>query len=129
MVSGRSSAGLAGQAGRLAGWMAGRPDVDLGDVAFSLVASRSVFEHRAVVVGGGREELTGGLAAVAAGRPAAGVVTGVAGDGGRVVFVFPGQGGQWVGMGRELAGCCPVFAERLGECGAGAGAVGGLGFG
>src|ERR1700721_4261704 len=58
-----------------------------------------------------------GLAAVAAGGPAAGVVTGVAGDPGRVVFVFPGQGGQWAGMGRDLAAACPVFAARLAECG------------
>ena len=36
---------------------------------------------------------------------------------GRVVFVFPGQGGQWAGMGRDLAVSCPVFAARLAECG------------
>ena len=39
-----------------------------------------------------------------------------AGGAGRVVFVFPGQGGQWAGMGRELA-VSPVFAARLAECG------------
>ena len=71
------------------------------------------------------DELRGGLAAVAAGVPAAGVVPGVvrAGGAGRVVFVFPGQGGQWAGMGRELAAASPVFAARLAECGGGAGAV------
>ncbi|HEY2264786.1 MAG TPA: acyltransferase domain-containing protein, partial [Streptosporangiaceae bacterium] len=34
----------------------------------------------------------------------------------RVVFVFPGQGGQWAGMGRELAAASPAFAARLAEC-------------
>ena len=41
-----------------------------------------------------------------------------AGGPGRVVFVFPGLGAQWAGMGLELAGCCPVFAARLAECAA-----------
>src|SRR5581483_4217739 len=55
--------------------------------------------------------------AVAAGAPAAGVVTGTAAEAGKTVFVFPGQGGQWAGMGRELAASCPVFAGKLAECG------------
>ena len=61
-----------------------------------------------------------GLAAVAAGEPAADVITGAAGpDGaGQVVFVFAGQGGQWAGMAAELAESCPVFAARLAECAA-----------
>jgi acyl transferase domain-containing protein len=33
-----------------------------------------------------------------------------------VVFVFPGQGGQWVGMARELLGSSAVFAESLAAC-------------
>jgi polyketide synthase 7 len=68
--------------------------------------------HRAVVVGGDREELLGGLAAVAEG----GEAPGVAARGGGVVFVFPGQGWQRAGMGRELLACCPVFADAIGEC-------------
>ena len=89
----------------------------MADVAWSLATSRQVFGHRAVVTGRDRGELATGLASVAAGEPAAGVVTGVAGDPGRVVFVFPGQGGQWAGMGRDLAVSCPVFAARLAGCG------------
>ena len=46
-----------------------------------------------------------------------GVGAGGGGAGGGVVFVFPGQGSQWVGMAVELLDCSPVFRERLGECG------------
>ena len=119
-VSGRTGAGLARQASRLGELVSAHPGLDVEDVAWSLVTSRSVFEHRAVVTGRSREELLSGLSAVAAGLPAAGVTAGVVpvgGGSGRVVFVFPGQGSQWVGMGRELAASSPVFAARLAECG------------
>ena len=119
MVSGRTAEGLAAQAERLAAWAAGHPEQEPADVAWSLATTRAALEHRAVVTGRDRDELTAGLAAVAAGSPAAGVITGmvpVAGPG-RVVFVFPGQGGQWAGMGRDLAAASPVFATRLAECG------------
>ncbi len=117
-VSGRSAAALAGQAGRLREFALANPELAPKDVAWSLATTRSTFENRAVVVGSGREELAAGLAAVATGQPAAGVATGVAAhDGpGRTVFVFPGQGSQWLGMGRGLAECSPVFAARLKEC-------------
>ncbi|HEV2634960.1 MAG TPA: SDR family NAD(P)-dependent oxidoreductase [Actinocrinis sp.] len=120
LVSARTAAALAAQAGRLAGFVADVPDPDVADIAASLIKSRSVFEHRAVVLGRDRPELLAGLSALAAGRPAAGAVTGAVptgGGSGRVVFVFPGQGSQWAGMGRELAETSPVFAARLAECG------------
>ncbi len=120
VVSGRSAEALGGQSGRLREFALAAPELDPRDVAWSLAATRSTFENRAVVVGSGREELAAGLAAVATGQPAAGVTTGVAAsDGpGRTVFVFPGQGSQWLGMGRELAESSPVFAARLNECAA-----------
>ncbi len=34
----------------------------------------------------------------------------------KVVFVFPGQGSQWLGMGRELVKENPVFREVLEQC-------------
>ncbi|WP_460885224.1 type I polyketide synthase, partial [Paractinoplanes abujensis] len=116
LVSGHNAAALAGQAGRLREHIIARPDLDPADVAWSLATTRSVFEHRAVVLGG---DLPAGLASLATGQPAPGVVTGQVAPGGigRTVFVFPGQGSQWVGMGRELAESSPVFAARLAECG------------
>jgi acyl transferase domain-containing protein/acyl carrier protein len=115
LVSGRSAEGLAAQAGRLAEFVTARPGLDPADVGWSLAVTRSSFEHRAVVTGAGREELAAGLAAVAAGQPAAGVITGVArpGGGARVGFVFAGQGSQRAGMGAELHAASPVFAAAF----------------
>ncbi|NUP48905.1 MAG: SDR family NAD(P)-dependent oxidoreductase, partial [Catenulispora sp.] len=117
-VSARSHDALAAQAGRLREFALAHADQDPADIAWSLATTRSVFEHRAVAIGADRGELAAGLAAVATGQPAAGVVTGVApsGGAGRSVFVFPGQGSQWVGMGRELLATSPVFAARFAEC-------------
>ena len=114
-LSAKGGAALAGQAGRLLEHMRAHPDVDEVDVGFSL-CSRSVFEDRAVVVGGEREELLEGLAALADGRSAANVVRGSAAHGGGVVFVFPGQGSQWAGMAGELLDSSAVFAERIHAC-------------
>ncbi|HTF52789.1 MAG TPA: SDR family NAD(P)-dependent oxidoreductase [Pseudonocardia sp.] len=116
LVSSQTPAGLADQARRLAEHIATCPELDPVDVGWSLATTRSVFDHRAVVIGGDRDELVTGLGALAAGAPAPGVVTGEAAGTGPVVFVFPGQGSQWVGMGRELAEVSPVFAARLAEC-------------
>ncbi|MER7674940.1 type I polyketide synthase, partial [Kitasatospora sp. NPDC096128] len=103
LVSGRSADGLAAQAGQLRDWVAARPEADARDVAWSLVNHRATFEHRAVVVGGDRAELVAGLESLADGLPSGSLVSGVARADVRPVFVFPGQGSQWVGMGRELA--------------------------
>ena len=67
VLSGRTPDALRGQAERLRAQLAGAPELDTGDIGFSLAASRSVFEHRAVVVGADREALLGGLDALARG--------------------------------------------------------------
>ncbi|MFJ2202523.1 type I polyketide synthase, partial [Streptomyces violaceusniger] len=117
-VSGRSEAALRSQAGRLASYAEDRLELSAEDIGLSLAATRSAFEHRAVVLAGDRDGLLGGVAALAEGRDAAGVVRGVAGTDGRAVLVFPGQGSQWVGMAAGLLESSPVFAERVGECAA-----------
>ncbi|MEV5833566.1 type I polyketide synthase [Nocardia sp. NPDC052112] len=116
VISARSATALRAQADRLRDWMLARPDSDPVGVSHSLLTSRSRFEHRAVVFGTDRDELVAGLARLGAGESAAGVVQGVAGDPGRTVFVFPGQGGQWVGMGVELLDTAPAFAAKMTEC-------------
>ncbi|GAA2477719.1 type I polyketide synthase [Streptomyces longisporus] len=111
VVSARTADGLAAQAGRLREWVVGRPGLGAAEVAWSLAVSRSVFEHRAVVLGGGRAKLVAGLECVAAGVSSGAVVSGVARAGARVGLVFAGQGSQWVGMGRGLYEGSGVFAR------------------
>ena len=115
VLSGATETALRAQAARLHEWTAGRADGP-GAVARSLVTSRAALAHRAVVVGSDLEELRAGLAAVASGTAAANVVTGIAAARERPVFVFPGQGSQWAGMGRDLLAESPVFAAWIAEC-------------
>ncbi|QNP70789.1 SDR family NAD(P)-dependent oxidoreductase [Streptomyces roseirectus] len=114
VLSAKSEVALRAQAERLLGVVdSGVSSVDVG---FSLAAGRAGFEHRAAVVGGDAVSRRAGLVALAEGASAAGVVQGVAGSDDRVVFVFPGQGSQWVGMAVELLGSSPVFTESMQAC-------------
>ena len=114
LVSARTADGLRAQAAQLREFMVARPDLALRDVAWSLAATRSVFEHRAVVTGTNRHELLAGLAGIAVGDPGPAVVSGAApADRVRVGFLFAGQGAQRAGMGRELHAASPVFAAAF----------------
>ncbi|GAA3072603.1 hypothetical protein GCM10020254_15540 [Streptomyces goshikiensis] len=102
VVSGRSAGVVAELASRMGG-VAGSGR--LVDVGWSSVVSRSVFEHRSVVLAENATELNTGLDALAAGVVSPGVVSGVvSGEGGRSVFVFPGAGGEVVGDGGAAVG-------------------------
>ncbi|MFF5103463.1 type I polyketide synthase [Streptomyces sp. NPDC000134] len=112
VLSARDENALRGQAERLTAIVDEHAPVDIG---YSLATSRAALDHRAVIVAADRSEFLDALAAVADGRPAGAVVTGVADEPGRVGFLFSGQGSQRLGMGRELAARFPVFAEALEE--------------
>ena len=113
VLSARSAEALANQAGRLLAHVSADAGLSVADVGWSLVSTRSVFEHRAVLVGGDREALLAGLAGLAAGEPGANVAVGRAKSVGKKVFVFPGQGAQWLGMGAQLYERFAVFANAF----------------
>ncbi|MFF4756962.1 SDR family NAD(P)-dependent oxidoreductase, partial [Streptomyces sp. NPDC001270] len=114
VMSARSTSSLAGQAGRLAALIEG--EAQLADVAGALASNRAALSERAVLITGSSDEAIADLALLARGVTVAGVVSGRVGVLGKLVWVFPGQGSQWVGMGRELLESSRVFAERIGEC-------------
>ncbi|WP_062213689.1 type I polyketide synthase [Streptomyces sp. NBRC 109706] len=114
LLSARTEGALRAQAARLRSLVADRPELEPADIAWSLATTRTAFEHRAVLLDGGREAPTA-LAALAAGGLPAGVVRGRAVEG-RTAFVFPGQGSQWLGMGGPLLAAEAVFAETAAAC-------------
>jgi acyl transferase domain-containing protein len=147
VVTARSAQALQAQAARLGAMLEADADAAptvadvasiVADVGQALASARAVFSHRAVVVARDRAALARGLAAIAAGNVAtladsgalaAGpadapkttpprIAYGVASEPDRAVFVFPGEGAQWAGMGAELLAGSPVFAAHMAACGA-----------
>jgi acyl transferase domain-containing protein/NADPH:quinone reductase-like Zn-dependent oxidoreductase/NAD(P)-dependent dehydrogenase (short-subunit alcohol dehydrogenase family)/acyl carrier protein len=89
----------------------------LHDIVYTASVRRTHHEHRAVAVAGSRLELADLLAGFARGETPAGLARGQAAGGRpRVVFVFSGQGSQWLGMGRQLLVEEPVFRAALEAC-------------
>ena len=116
ILSARGASALRGQARRLRDLAAGT-GTDPARIGRSLVTTRSLFEHRAVVTGRDTAALLAGLDALATGEPSPAVATGTVGSQGPgPVLVFPGQGSQWIGMGAELLDASPVFAARIAAC-------------
>uniref|UniRef100_UPI0035CCDD85 SDR family NAD(P)-dependent oxidoreductase n=1 Tax=Actinophytocola gossypii TaxID=2812003 RepID=UPI0035CCDD85 len=114
LVSARTAGALPAQAAALLSQVDG---VDALDLGYSLAATRTPYEHQAVVVGADRDVLVAGLRALADGTGSPSVVTG-ARTGGKTAYLFPGQGAQRPGMGRELYAAFPAFASAFDAVGA-----------
>ncbi|MFI6899524.1 type I polyketide synthase, partial [Streptomyces sp. NPDC050256] len=108
VLSAKTPQALTAQADRLRDHLEARPEALALDIAHSLATGRATLEHRAVLLGENRAELDAALDSFArrdtlGGRRSRG----------RTAFLFTGQGAQRVGMGRELHGAFPVFAEAF----------------
>ncbi len=90
----------------------------LSDIAHTASLRRAHHEHRLAVAGRTREEIAEALLMFLRSGAAGGVFQGRAATTGRprMVYVFSGQGSQWVGMGRQLLAEEPTFRAKLEQC-------------
>lgn len=85
-------------------------DAPFADTAWTLQVGRRAFEHRLAFAAASRED------AIARLKSRTRLRDGQAAQDARAVFMFPGQGAQYVGMGRELYAHEPVVRETIDEC-------------
>jgi len=115
-LSGHSERALRERAEAWRRWLSAR-ELNLADLAYTASLRRSHLEFRLAVVGASQQALAASLAAFAAGQAHGSAVTGRASaTPPKVVFVFPGQGSQWIGMGRRLLRDESVFRAAIAAC-------------
>ena len=112
LLSASSELALCAQADRLRSHIEENPELELGDVAFSLATGRARLGQSAAVVGADRGALLAGLEALARGERATSAIRGIACQG-KTAFMFTGQGAQRPGMGAGLYVSFPVFRDAL----------------
>ena len=111
VVSARSADALEVASQRLRDRLSQDAGLNLADVAYTLQMGRRAFEHRHAVVCENRVEAIKALEGAKSKR----VFTKRARTLNGVAFMFPGQGAQYVGMGRELYESEPLFRREVDE--------------
>ncbi|PXX51904.1 ketoacyl-synthetase-like protein, partial [Nocardia tenerifensis] len=110
LLSAHDSAALAAAAARLIDRI--DADASILDLGYALATTRAALTERAVIVAEEPDEYRRALAELAAGTPHPAVITGRATEQ-RLAMVFSGQGGQRLGMGRELYDTYPTYADAF----------------
>ena len=112
-ISARTTTALDTATFNLHGFLSENRAVDPADVAYTLQVGRKQFNHRRVVISRDMDDLVHSLETLDARR----VFTSLQEPRERpVVFMFPGQGAQYAGMGRELYETESVFREEVDRC-------------
>jgi phthiocerol/phenolphthiocerol synthesis type-I polyketide synthase E len=112
-ISAKTRTALEAATDRLADHLERHPGLGMDDVAYTLEVGRHPFAHRRAVLCGDSEDAVRALRT----RAPRQVSTGAHEGGSRpVVFMFHGQGAQYVGMGAGLYRTEPVFREQVDLC-------------
>ena len=113
VLSARTGTALDTMTANLAGYLKQHPDVNSADAAYTLQVGRKRFPYRQIIVGADRDDITNGLTSK---DPAKCLSHFSHDENPPVVFMFPGQGSQYVHMGLELYQAEPVFRMEMDRC-------------
>ncbi|WP_430390359.1 amino acid adenylation domain-containing protein [Dyella sp. 20L07] len=111
LLSARSAGATAEAAARLSAHLSTQPAQNLADVAYTLAKGRKAFGHRLHAVATSNDEAIARLQGLGATHVRAASTAAP-----NIVFLFPGQGSQYAGMGRNLYAGEPVFRNAIDEC-------------
>lgn len=116
-ISSRSTQALADLAQRYIEHLEAPEGASLFDICATASLRRTHHDHRLAVVSRSKADAREKLQAYLRGQNNPELVSGqVLGGAGKMVWIFPGQGSQWLGMGRDLLVQEPVFRSAIGEC-------------
>ncbi|MCP5054723.1 MAG: acyltransferase domain-containing protein, partial [bacterium] len=113
LLSAKTPSVLEKMSENLAGHFKKNPHTRLTDAAYTLQVGREAFNHRKMAVCANVEEAARKLSS---NDPRDSRTAVIVDDTRPVVFMFPGQGAQYVDMGRELYQKEPVFREEIDRC-------------
>ena len=113
VMSARTASALGQVSQNLDTYLDETPEAHLQDVAYTCQVGRKHFPHRRVVVAATNQEASKLLRSADSGRAFTGQAATPAPG---IVFMFSGQGSQYVNMGRELYETEPVFRTQLDLC-------------
>ena len=90
----------------------------LKNICYTATRRRNHLAHRVAAVGRNASELGADLRRLAEQAAGSDATSGDAEAGAQppIVFVFPGQGSQWIGMGRQLYGQLDAFRSAIDDC-------------
>lgn len=112
-LSAKSKTSLDAMTDNLRAWLEAHPKASLADAAFTLQLGRRHFKHRRLIVGGSHGEVIDAIANKDTNLTGTRELHEAAPG---VVFMFPGQGSQYVNMGRDLCESEPVFKQHFDRC-------------
>jgi acyl transferase domain-containing protein len=113
VLSAKTPSALKTMAANLAEHLEGHPDLSLADVGYTLQIGRKLFAHRWAIVASDMTNTIEQLKTMAIGSM---IANPVIDQNPSIIFLFPGQGAQYLNMGRELYEQEVVFQDEVDRC-------------